>query len=181
MPVSQHRWWSNALTYSERFKPAIVIDIATLTGSCVMAFGSHATGILGNDESLVDDLLAAGKDSNDRSWQLPLWEEYDAQLKSNFANMANIGGREGGTITAACFLARFTKNYTWAHPRHRWHRVAFRCEKKGNRVSGTTADTVYSRPMHQIATGDRNQLMTRVDFYLPALFNQRAVCATDPQ
>ncbi len=105
----------DALTYSGRFKPAVVIDIATLTGACVMALGSHATGILGNDDDLVDELLAAGKNSNDRGWQLPLWEEYDAQLKSNFADMANIGGREGGTITAACFLARFTKDYTWAH------------------------------------------------------------------
>ncbi len=105
----------DALTYSKRFNPAVVIDIATLTGSCVMALGSHATGILGNDDALVDDLLAAGKSSNDRGWPLPLWEEYDAQLKSNFADMANIGGREGGTITAACFLARFTQEYTWAH------------------------------------------------------------------
>ena len=105
----------DALTYCERFKPEVVIDIATLTGACVMALGSHATGVLGNDDTLVDDLLSAGKNSNDRCWQLPLWEEYDAQLKSNFADMANIGGREGGTITAACFLARFTKEYTWAH------------------------------------------------------------------
>ncbi len=105
----------DALTYSERFKPAVVIDIATLTGACVMALGSHATGVLGNDDGLVDDLLTAGKNSNDRGWPLPLWDEYDAQLKSNFADMANIGGREGGTITAACFLARFTKDYTWAH------------------------------------------------------------------
>jgi len=105
----------DALTYSGRFKPEVVIDIATLTGACVMALGSHATGVLGNDDDLVNDLLAAGKNSNDRGWQLPLWEEYDAQLKSNFADMANIGGREGGTITAACFLSRFTQDYTWAH------------------------------------------------------------------
>ncbi len=105
----------DALTYCERFKPAVVIDIATLTGSCVMALGSHATGILGNDDELVSDLLAAGNSSNDRGWQLPLWEEYDEQLKSNFADMANIGGREGGTITAACFLSRFTRAYNWAH------------------------------------------------------------------
>ncbi len=105
----------DALTYSGRFKPQVVIDIATLTGACVMALGSHASGVLGNDDGLVDELLTAGKNSNDRCWQLPLWEEYDAQLKSNFADMANIGGREGGTITAACFLARFTQDYTWAH------------------------------------------------------------------
>jgi len=105
----------DALTYSERFKPEVVIDIATLTGACVMALGSHASGLTGNDDGLVDDLLAAGKNSNDRAWPLPLWDEYDAQLKSNFADMANIGGREGGTITAACFLSRFTKKFTWAH------------------------------------------------------------------
>lgn len=105
----------DALTYSERFKPEVIIDIATLTGACVMALGSHATGVLGNDDDLVDDLLKAGNNSNDRGWQLPMWDEYDAQLKSNFADMGNIGGREAGTITAACFLSRFTKKQRWAH------------------------------------------------------------------
>jgi len=105
----------DALTYSKRFKPEVVIDVATLTGACVIALGKHPSGLLGNDQSLVDSLLAAGEQSGDRAWQLPLWEEYQEQLKSNFADMANIGGREAGTITAACFLSRFTKEYKWAH------------------------------------------------------------------
>ena len=106
----------DALTYAAQFKPARVIDIATLTGACVVALGKHASGLLGNDEPLVDDLLEAGKQSGDRAWSLPLWTEYDEQLKSNFADIPNIaGGREAGTITAACFLSRFTKDYQWAH------------------------------------------------------------------
>lgn len=105
----------DALTYAGRFKPDTVIDIATLTGACVMALGKHASGLLSNSDELADDLLASGTNSGDRVWRLPLWEEYDQQLKSNFADMANIGGREAGTITAGCFLARFTKDYQWAH------------------------------------------------------------------
>ncbi len=105
----------DALTYSKKFDPAVVIDIATLTGACVVALGSQASGLLGNDQALVDALLAAGQASGDRAWQMPLWPEYDEQLKSPFADMANIGGKEAGTITAACFLARYTKDYTWAH------------------------------------------------------------------
>lgn len=106
----------DALTYAERFKPARIIDIATLTGACVIALGKHASGLLGNDEALIDDLLEAGKLSGDRAWNLPLWTEYDEQLKSNFADIPNIsGGRDAGTITAACFLSRFTKDYHWAH------------------------------------------------------------------
>ena len=105
----------DALTYAERFKPKAVIDIATLTGACVIALGGQASGLLGNDQELVDKLLQAGRHSADRAWQLPLWEEYQEQLKSNFADMANIGGREAGTITAACFLSRFAKKFKWAH------------------------------------------------------------------
>lgn len=105
----------DALTYAGRFKPSMVVDIATLTGACVMALGSHATGMLSNDDELANNLFAAGEISADRVWRLPLWNEYDKQLKSNFADMANIGGREAGTITAACFLGRFTKDYRWAH------------------------------------------------------------------
>ncbi|MEW5756539.1 MAG: leucyl aminopeptidase [Pseudomonadota bacterium] len=105
----------DALTYSERFKPEVVIDIATLTGACVIALGSQASGLMANDQALADQLLAAGRESADRAWQLPLWEEYQDQLKSPFADVANIGGREAGTITGACFLARFTKKFTWAH------------------------------------------------------------------
>ena len=105
----------DALTYAARFKPDTVIDIATLTGACVVALGSHATGLFSNDQSLADKLLEAGIVSGDRAWQLPLWDEYDRQLKSNFADMANIGGAGGGSATAASFLSRFTKDYTWAH------------------------------------------------------------------
>ena len=105
----------DALTYSERFNPEIVIDIATLTGAIIVALGSQATGLMANDQTLADDLLKAGNDSFDRTWQLPLWDDYQQQLDSNFADIANVGGKEAGSVTAACFLARFTENYTWAH------------------------------------------------------------------
>jgi leucyl aminopeptidase len=105
----------DALTYSERFNPSVVIDIATLTGACVIALGKHASGLLSNHHPLAHDLLNAAKASGDRAWELPLWDDYQDQLKSNFADMANVGGREAGTITAACFLARFTKKLHWAH------------------------------------------------------------------
>ncbi len=105
----------DALTYAERFEPDCVIDIATLTGACVIALGHVATGVLANDDGLARDLLDCGQAAYDRAWQLPLWEDYQEQLKSNFADMANIGGRPAGTVTAACFLSRFTKSYRWAH------------------------------------------------------------------
>lgn len=105
----------DALTYCERYKPAAVIDIATLTGAVLIALGTHATGLLSNHEPLAQDLLKAGLASNDRAWQLPLWDEYQEQIKSPFADMANSGGRFAGTITASCFLSRFTKKYHWAH------------------------------------------------------------------
>jgi len=105
----------DALTYTERFEPAAVIDIATLTGACIVALGDQASGLLANDQKLADELLECGSDCGDRAWQLPLWDDYQKQLDSNFADMANIGGRGAGTITAACFLARFTKKFKWAH------------------------------------------------------------------
>ncbi|MBE9562021.1 MAG: leucyl aminopeptidase [Proteobacteria bacterium] len=105
----------DALTYAERYKPDVVIDIATLTGACVVALGAHAIGLLGNNDQLIQDLLQAGESSGDRAWQLPLWDAYQEQISSPFADMANIGNREGGTITAACFLSRFTEKYKWAH------------------------------------------------------------------
>ncbi|NOY66916.1 MAG: leucyl aminopeptidase [Gammaproteobacteria bacterium] len=105
----------DALTYSERFDPAVVIDIATLTGACVVALGHHAQAILSNHSPLTHELLNAGKHINDKGWELPLWDEYQSQLDSNFADMANIGGRDGGSITAACFLSRYTKKFKWAH------------------------------------------------------------------
>ncbi len=105
----------DALTYAERFEPQSVIDVATLTGACIVALGHHTNGLMGNDQALVNDLLDAGQDSQDRAWQLPLWDEYHQQLKSNFADLANIGGPGGGTITAGCFLSKFTEKYPWAH------------------------------------------------------------------
>jgi len=105
----------DALTYAERFNPDVVVDIATLTGACVIALGHHATGLFSNDDSLANDLSAAGYEANDKAWHMPLWDEYQPQLDSNFADMANIGGRAAGSITAACFLSRFAKKYSWAH------------------------------------------------------------------
>ncbi|HAN28905.1 MAG TPA: leucyl aminopeptidase, partial [Haliea salexigens] len=105
----------DALTFASRFKPAAVIDIATLTGACVVALGSHASAVYANDEALAEQLLSAGTDSHDRGWRMPLWDDYRKQLNSNFADLANIGGPEGGSVTAACFLATFAENYPWAH------------------------------------------------------------------
>lgn len=105
----------DALTYSERFNPEIVIDIATLTGAIIVALGHQTTGLMANNQQLADDILKAGNDSFDRAWQLPLWEDYQQQLDSNFADIANVGGREAGSVTAACFLSRFTEKFTWAH------------------------------------------------------------------
>ena len=105
----------DALTYAARFKPDTVIDIATLTGAVIGALGKVTAGLLSNDDQLAEDLLSSGLRSGDRAWRLPLYEEYDQLLKSNFADMANLGGPQAGTITAACFLARFTEKYKWAH------------------------------------------------------------------
>jgi len=105
----------DALTYSERFNPEAVVDIATLTGACVIALGHVATGLFANDQKLADEILAAGDDAWDRAWQMPVWEDYQEQLRSNFADMANIGGRPAGSITAACYLARFARKLKWAH------------------------------------------------------------------
>ncbi|MGZ5620749.1 MAG: leucyl aminopeptidase, partial [Methylobacter sp.] len=105
----------DALTYAERYNPEVVIDIATLTGAVGVALGRVAMGVLGNDDALCNDLIAAGEIANDSAWRLPLWEEYQELLKSNFTDMSNSGGRDAGTITAACFLARFTEKFRWAH------------------------------------------------------------------
>jgi len=105
----------DALTYAERYEPAAVVDIATLTGAMVIALGHIACGVFSNSDSLGRALLNAGEDAFDRGWQLPLWDDYQEALNSNFADFANIGGRAGGSITAACFLSRFTKKYDWAH------------------------------------------------------------------
>ena len=105
----------DALTYVKKFDPEAVVDMATLTGACIIALGNQATGLLSNNDDLANELLAAGERTGDRAWRLPLWEEYQSQLDSNFADMQNIGGRPAGTITAACFLSRFAKDYRWAH------------------------------------------------------------------
>lgn len=105
----------DALTYVERFEPDSVIDVATLTGACIVALGKHATGLLSNHNPLAHDLINASEQSSDRAWRLPLWDEYQSQLDSPFADFTNLGGRPAGTITAACFLSRFTKKYNWAH------------------------------------------------------------------
>jgi leucyl aminopeptidase len=105
----------DAITYSRRFKPATVIDVATLTGACIVALGNHFSGLMSNDDSLTQELLAAGVRADDRAWSMPIGDEYVDQLKSNFADIANVGGREGGACTAASFLWKFAKDLKWAH------------------------------------------------------------------
>ena len=105
----------DTLTYAKRYDPQAVIDTATLTGACIVALGRHPSGLMGNDDALCDSLVRAGDTAQDRVWRLPLWEEYQEQLKSNFADLANIGGPDGGAITAGCFLSRFAKDFKWAH------------------------------------------------------------------
>jgi leucyl aminopeptidase len=105
----------DAITYSRRFKPAAVIDVATLTGACIIALGNHFSGLMSNNEPLAEELKSAGVRADDRAWRLPIGEEYIEQLKSNFADIANVGGREGGACTAASFLSKFAKDLHWAH------------------------------------------------------------------
>ena len=105
----------DALTYAERFDPETVIDVATLTGACVIALGHVASGLFANQDGLARELLDAGNDALDRAWQMPLWDDYQDLLKSNFADMANIGGRAAGSISAACFLSRYARKFAWAH------------------------------------------------------------------
>jgi leucyl aminopeptidase len=105
----------DALTYSRRFKPAAVVDVATLTGACIIALGNQICGLMSNDEALAAELAAAGARADDRAWRLPIGDEYAELLKSNFADLANVGGREGGACTAATFLSKFAKDLAWAH------------------------------------------------------------------
>jgi leucyl aminopeptidase len=105
----------DALTYAERFNPEYVVDIATLTGACVIALGGVASGLYANDEKLGSELFKCGMETGDRAWPMPLWDDYLDQLKSNFADLSNLGGRPAGSVTAACFLGRFTDKYKWAH------------------------------------------------------------------
>jgi leucyl aminopeptidase len=105
----------DTLTYAKRYEPVAVIDVATLTGACIVALGRHPSGLMSNDDDLAGQVAAAGDTAADRVWRLPLWEDYQEQLKSNFADLANIGGPDGGTITAGCFLSRFASDFKWAH------------------------------------------------------------------
>jgi leucyl aminopeptidase len=105
----------DAITYARRFKPAVLLDIATLTGACVIALGGHYAAVMSNDDELADEITAAGLRAEDRIWHMPIAEEYEDQLKSNFADFANTAGREGGAITAACFLSKFVEGLRWAH------------------------------------------------------------------
>ena len=105
----------DTLTYAKKFNPEVVIDIATLTGAIIVALGRFPSGLFGNDDKLCDDLLSAGETACDTLWRMPVWEDYQEQLKSNFADLANIGGPDGGSVTAACFLSRFAEDFRWAH------------------------------------------------------------------
>jgi leucyl aminopeptidase len=105
----------DALTYARRFKPDVLIDVATLTGACVIALGHHRTAVMSKHDNLANAITDAGIAADDRAWRMPLADEYEKQLQSNFADFANIGSREGGAITAACFLSKFTKGLNWAH------------------------------------------------------------------
>ncbi|MBS0557638.1 MAG: leucyl aminopeptidase [Proteobacteria bacterium] len=105
----------DALTFVQKFKPAVIIDAATLTGACVVALGKHASGLMTKDDALASELLAAGEATLDRAWRLPLWDDYQSQLDTGYADVANIGGKYAGAITAGCFLSRFTEGFRWAH------------------------------------------------------------------
>lgn len=105
----------DCLTYVAKYKPSHIIDIATLTGACVVALGKHASGLYANDDALAEDLLTAGEEVHDRAWRMPLWEDYQRQIDGIYADISNIGSGGGGSITAACFLARFTRTQKWAH------------------------------------------------------------------
>jgi leucyl aminopeptidase len=105
----------DALSYVQKYSPQVIVDVATLTGACVIALGKHASGLMSKDDALADELLAAGEASLDRAWRLPLWDDYQSQLETAFADIANIGGKYAGAITAGCFLSRFTEGYRWAH------------------------------------------------------------------
>jgi leucyl aminopeptidase len=105
----------DALTYARRFKPAVLIDVATLTGACVIALGHHRTAVMSKHDDLASDLTDAGIAADDRAWRMPLGAEYEKQLRSNFADFANVGGRDGGAVTAGCFLSKFTDGMNWAH------------------------------------------------------------------
>ena len=129
----------DALTHVQTFKPKTIIDVATLTGACVVALGAHASGLYANNQSLADDLLKAGQASGDKAWQMPLWDEYHSALQSNFADMANVGGRNAGSVTAACFLSEFVKDVDWAHMDVAGSAFLGRGQKRRHRPAGAPA------------------------------------------
>ena len=117
---------ADALTYAERYNPAVVIDIATLTGACIVALGNHLSAVIGNDQPLVDDLIQAGLDSHDRCWQLPMMDEYQRQIKSNIADISNVGGRAGGHRDGCLFLIPLSRKAALGAPGYCWHCLADR-------------------------------------------------------
>jgi len=139
---------ADALTYVKRFEPRVVIDLATLTGACIIALGHHASAVLGNHDGLVRQLLKAGESCGERLWQLPLWSDYGAQLKSEVADVKNIGGRPAGTITAAAFLQKFAEDFTWAHldiAGTAWEEKGRPCAPKGGTGVGVRLLIEYLR------------------------------------
>ena len=145
-----------------------MIDIATLTGACVIALGHVASGLFANDEKLADEIRAAADDAWDRVWQMPLWEDYQEQLRSNFADMANIGGRPGGSITAACFLARFTRKLRWAHLD-----IAGTAWKSGRDKGSTGRPGAAAGAVRAAA---RRPQVTSIDFYFNAEDRLQVAC-----
>jgi len=136
----------DALTYVEQnFKPIAVIDAATLTGACIIALGHVASGVMGNDQDLVDALLAAARESNDKAWQLPLFPEYKEQLKSNFADLQNIGGRPAGTITARHLLGALCRKLQMGAFGHRRHGLEIGCAKRRNRATCGIAVAIFEQ------------------------------------
>ena len=157
----------DALTYAERFEPGAVIDIATLTGACVIALGHVATGLFANDEKLADELRSAADDAWDRVWRCRCGRTTRSSCARNFADMANIGGRPGGSITAACFLARFATKCVGA-PRHRRHRLEERPRQGRDRPAGAAAGAFALR--------HAGRQMTSIDFYFNAEDRLQVAC-----
>jgi Leucyl aminopeptidase len=132
----------DALTYAQQFKPAALVDVATLTGACMVALGHQTAGLMSKHDDLANELLAAGEHVFDRAWRLPLWDEYQPMLDSSFADVYNIGGRWAGAITAGCFLSRFCRGPALGAPGHRRRGQRRRQARHGHRPSGRPADPV---------------------------------------
>jgi len=144
---------ADALTYLRRFKPRLVVDLATLTGACVIALGHHTSAVLGNHPPLVQALRRAGEHCGERLWELPLWPEYEQQLKSEVADLKNTGGRPAGTITAAAFLQRFAGDFRWAHldiAGTAWSDQARPCHPKGASGVGVRLLVEFLRELSRV-------------------------------